>query len=217
MRFVFEQIRTGGDRNLAYLIGDRVARVAAVIDPSFDPERVVDRATAQGLVVKYVINTHGHPDHVNGNDDAKRRTNAPIAGHERALTELDLELEDQQEILLGSILLRFLHTPGHADDHLVIHLPQQKIAVTGDLLFVGKVGGTSNDADAAVEFESLQRALRELPDDTTIWPGHDYGCRPSSTMALERATNPFLIVQNVAEFLDLKARWPAFKAKLGLR
>ena len=88
--------------------------------------------------------------------------------------------------------------------------------MTGDLLFVGKVGGTGKDEDARVEFESLARLLREIPPDTTIWPGHDYGCRPASTAALEKATNPFLCVGDVDEFLALKGDWKDFKLRLGL-
>ena len=66
MKFIFEQIRTGGDRNFAYLVGDREAKVGAIVDPSYDPEAVVERAKAQGLEVKYILNTHGHKDHTNG-------------------------------------------------------------------------------------------------------------------------------------------------------
>jgi len=72
------------------------------------------------------------------------------------------------------------------------------ILITGDLLFVGKVGGTTNDDDARTEWASLRRLLDRLPDDATVWPGHDYGVRPSSTIGLERATNPFLRCPDLA-------------------
>lgn len=217
MRFVFEQIRTGGDRNFAYLLGDRLDRVAAAIDPSFDPAAVFERARAQKLFLRTIINTHSHPDHINGNEELRRLSGAKVAAYKCSPVEPDVEIEDDQELLLGSILMRFLHTPGHADDHLVIWLPQQKVALTGDLLFVGKVGGTEDDGHAQTERESLARVFRDLPDETTIWPGHDYGARPSSTIALERATNPFILAQSLPEFLNLKRDWPRFKASFGLR
>ena len=66
MQLIFEQIRTGGDRNFGYLLGDRDAGEAVLIDPSYTPEVLVDRATEQHLKVTYIINTHGHSDHVNG-------------------------------------------------------------------------------------------------------------------------------------------------------
>jgi glyoxylase-like metal-dependent hydrolase (beta-lactamase superfamily II) len=217
MNFVFEQIRTGGDRNFGYLVGDRAAAVAALIDPSHDPETLVERADGQGLEVQLIINTHGHPDHTNGNRRAKELTGAPLAAYQTAESQPDIPLEDGQSIEMGSLSLRFLHTPGHADDHLLIHLPEQRVAITGDLLFVGKIGGTGTEEGARAEYDSLERVLEELPDDTTIWPGHDYGCRPSSTIALEKATNPFLRCSGFDDFLELKRSWLAFKTEHGLK
>ena len=81
MQLVFEQIRAGGDRNFGYLLGDRTARRAVLIDPSYSPEAFVTRATEQSLMVSHIINTHGHPDHTNGNAgavEATRRSSPPI-------------------------------------------------------------------------------------------------------------------------------------------
>ena len=91
-----------------------------------------------------------------------------------------------------------------------------KDLITGDLLFVGKVGGTKTDEEATREWTSLQRVVRAIPSDATVWPGHDYGVRPSSTMALEQQTNPFLLCPDLNAFLQLKKDWPAFKARHGL-
>ena len=84
-------------------------------------------------------------------------------------------------------------------------------------LFVGKVGGTRTDEDARIEWVSLQRVLAAVPDAATVWPGHDYGARPSSTIALERETNPFLRCTDVEAFLQLKREWPQYKKRLGLK
>ena len=217
MNFIFEQIRAGGDRNFGYLIGDRRAREAALVDPSYTPEAFVERAKAQGLSVKLIINTHGHPDHTNGNSKARELTGARLAAYKGAAVQPDIKLDDGQTVPLGSLSIKVFYLPGHAPDHIVLHLPREKIAITGDLLFVGKVGGTESDEDARKEHESLQRLLRELPDDTSLWPGHDFGCRPASTVFLEKATNPFLQVKDLAEFLELKRSWAAFKAHHGLK
>lgn len=217
MNFIFEQMRTGGDRNLGYLLGDRAAGSGVLVDPSFDPDALIDRAEAQGLQVDMIINTHGHADHTNGNARAKELTGAPLAAHRSAATAPDVPIEDGDTLAPGDLSLRFLHVPGHADDHLLIHLADRGVALTGDLLFVGKIGGTGGEADAREEFESLERVLRELPDETTVWPGHDFGCRPSSTIGLEKATNPFLRVDDFDEFLELKRTWSSFKREHGLR
>lgn len=215
MQLIFEQIRAGGDRNFGYLIGDRDARVAALIDPSYSPEAFVDRARAQDLAVAHIVNTHGHPDHVNGNASVKALTGAPVCAHPRL--EPEIPLADRQELAVGSLRLVAFHVPGHSPDHIVLYEPAHQILVTGDLLFVGKVGGTSTDEDAADEWDSLQRLLAEIPDAATVWPGHDYGVRPSSTIALEKSTNPFLRCADLPAFLQMKAEWPAFKQRLGLK
>jgi glyoxylase-like metal-dependent hydrolase (beta-lactamase superfamily II) len=215
MQLVFEQIRAGGDRNFGYLLGDREARQAVLIDPSYSPDAFVERAREQGLAVTHVINTHSHPDHINGNERAAAVTGARIAAHP-ALAP-DVALGDGDELTIGSLRVRCLHVPGHCPDHLALYERSNDLLITGDLLFVGKVGGTSNDDDARVEWNSLQRLIAELPETATVWPGHDYGVRPSSTMGLERRTNPFLLFKDVDAFLHLKATWATFKKERGLK
>ena len=217
MQLVFEQIRTGGDRNFGYLLGDRQARQAVLIDPSYTPEVLVQRAREQDLTVTHILNTHGHPDHINGNERAVALTQAPVAAHPRVPTAVDIALGDSDSLAVGAFSLHFLHTPGHAADHLVIFESSSRLLITGDLLFVGKVGGTLNDEDARTEWESLRRLLAAVPDDATVWPGHDYGVRPSSTVALEKLTNPFLLCADEAAFIRLKGEWPGFKMRHGLK
>jgi glyoxylase-like metal-dependent hydrolase (beta-lactamase superfamily II) len=217
MQLIFEQIRTGGDRNFGYLLADRNARQAVLIDPSYSPELMVQRARDQNVTVTHIVNTHGHPDHINGNDKAVELTGAPVAAHADVPTHVDLKLADGDKLGVGSMTLEFLYVPGHAADHLVIYEPSHRLLVTGDLLFVGKVGGTGSEEDARTEWNSLQYILRSVPDDATVWPGHDYGARPSSTIGLERKTNPFLLCADVAAFVQLKANWASYKQRLGLK
>ena len=215
MQLVFEQIRAGGDRNFGYLLGDRDAGAAVLIDPSYSPEVFVGRARDQGLQVRCLVNTHSHPDHVNGNARAIEMTGAKVAAH-RALRP-DVVLEDNDELAIGVWRLRVIHVPGHCDDHIALYEPVNQLLITGDLLFVGKVGGTRNVDDAETEWGSLQRLLTIVPDTATVWPGHDYGVRPSSTIAMEKASNPFLRCRDLEEFQRLKSEWPNVKARLGLK
>jgi glyoxylase-like metal-dependent hydrolase (beta-lactamase superfamily II) len=218
MQLVFEQIRAGGDRNFGYVLGDREAGQCVLIDPSYAPEVFVQRAKDQGLTVTHIINTHGHPDHTNGNAVATGVTAAPLAAFEgSSLVTPDMGLRDGQVLGVGGLRLQFHHVPGHCADHLLIYEPTWRILVTGDLLFVGKVGGTRSDEDATTEWGSLQQVLARYPDEATVWPGHDYGARPSSTIGLERLTNPFLLCADLAAFLALKREWPAYRQRLGLK
>jgi glyoxylase-like metal-dependent hydrolase (beta-lactamase superfamily II) len=217
MQLIFEQIRVGGDRNFGYLLGDRSAKQAVLIDPSYAPETLVERAREQQLSVAYVINTHGHPDHINGNEKAVELTGAPVAGHAELPVHRDVVLTDGSELAVGSLRLRFLEVPGHAVDHLTVYEPSYGLLITGDLLFVGKIGGTRTEAEARTEWDSLQRVLKAVPDSATVWPGHDYGVRPSSTIALEKKTNPFLLCKDADELVRLKAGWAEFKKKNGLK
>lgn len=216
-QLVFEQIRTGGDRNFGYLLGDRSSLQAVLIDPSYTPEALVQRAADQHLSIAYIVNTHGHPDHINGNARAVELTGAPVAAHPSCPSRPSLALSDGHELAVGALRLRVLHTPGHCADHVVLYEPTWRLLVTGDLLFVGKVGGTPNGEEASTEWHSLRRVLDGVPDECTVWPGHDYGVRPSSTMGLEKATNPFLRCEDLQAFLRLKAEWASFKQRHGLK
>jgi glyoxylase-like metal-dependent hydrolase (beta-lactamase superfamily II) len=209
---IFEQIRTGGDRNFAYLLGDEASKQAALVDPSNSPEKCVDRAEDQGLKVVYIINTHGHYDHTDGNDAVRRRTGAKlVANGGRA----DIRVGDGDTVSLGNLTLQIIHTPGHTEDGICI-LAEGHL-VTGDTLFVGKVGGTDFSTGASKEFKSLKKLL-DLPDETTVWPGHDYGTAPSSTIGNERLTNPFLTrINDLEAFVDLKQNWAEYKQKHGIK
>jgi hydroxyacylglutathione hydrolase len=215
MRLIFEQIRSGGDRNFGYLLGDREVSSGVLIDPSYSPDVFAERARAQGLAITHVINTHSHPDHTNGNDRALALTGAVLAAH--PLMSPRVPLDDGRSLSIGELRLTAHHVPGHCPDHVVLYESVHSLLVTGDLLFVGKVGGTGNDEDARMEWRSLQRLLTLVPDEATVWPGHDYGARPSSTIGLEKRTNPFLLCADEAAFLTLKAEWPQVKQRLGLK
>ena len=187
---IVKQIPSGYDNNFTYLVADKETKEAVIIDPSLDISQVLKEI--RGFSVKYIINTHHHPDHIMGNEKLHLKTKAKIIQHELSPVEHDISVKDDQEIKLGKLILKFLHTPGHSKDHICI-LVENKL-FTGDLLFVGNIGGTGpyfKESNQKQEMKSLQRIMK-LPDNIEIYPGHDYGGKPTSTIKHEKETNPFL-------------------------
>jgi glyoxylase-like metal-dependent hydrolase (beta-lactamase superfamily II) len=208
---IFEQIEVKGDRNFGYLIADELSRHAAIVDASYDPERMLARVEEHKLKVSFIISTHSHPDHVAGNRYLAVRTGAPELLHESTPHTCNLRVKDNDELKVGNLCLRFLHTPGHIPDHICV-LTENKL-LTGDILFVGKIGGTGPHfpaSDPRQQWDSLQRLMR-LDPSTEVWPGHNYGVRRWSTIGDEIATNPFLLSKTYDDFLYLKEHWAEYK------
>lgn len=191
----------------SYLLADEVTREAALFDPGMESEAVADVLARERLTVTAIINTHGHFDHVFGNAYFKAKTGAPLLMH-RADLDLVKRLEEQSlyfgfratpspppdrfleegdEVRVGGIRLRVLHTPGHSPGGIC--LVTDGTAFVGDTLFAGSIGRTDLPGGSA---ETLLTSIREklltLPDDTVIYPGHG----PATTIGHERRHNPFL-------------------------
>ena len=190
--------------NIAYLLGCEETRVAALIDPCFEPERLATRAKELGYRVEWVLNTHGHHDHINGNDRAVELTGAKVAAHSRAKFHVDQYLNHSDTLRVGEIAVEVLHTPGHARD--AICLQADRHIFTSDTLFVGECGRTDlPGSDPYAMHRSLFEVLAEVPDSAVVWPGHDYGPRPSSTMGAERRENYVLAPRSLEEFVVFMA------------
>jgi hydroxyacylglutathione hydrolase len=212
---IVEQIPTAGDRNFGYLIVDPRSRRCAAVDPSGAPDRLIARIEEQGLSVAWILCTHHHYDHADGIHELRTRYGAPLAMHRASPIVADMPLDDGQELELGSGCLTILHTPGHTPDSICIYVPGG--VLTGDTLFVGKVGGTGYGEDARREYQSLHGKLMVLPEDTFVYPGHDVGVRPISTIGDEKKQNPFLLQPDFEHFVALKRNWLAYKAEHGIK
>jgi len=211
---VVEQFRTGGDRNLGYLVADELSKEAIVIDASYNPGMIVRFAAERGFAIRYIFSTHGHSDHTNGNEAIRLMTalSPLLYGDTCQLT--GITVEDGALFPLGSLVARVLHTPGHTRDSLCIYVGDALF--TGDTLFTGKVGGTGTEEEALDEYNSLHGKLLLLPPETKVYPGHDYGLSPTSSISGERATNPFLLQNDFKAFLALKQNWAAYKKIHGI-
>ncbi|MEW5735340.1 MAG: MBL fold metallo-hydrolase [Thermodesulfobacteriota bacterium] len=195
----------------AYIVGDPVTRRAALVDPAFEVPEILAAAQAAGYTVTLVINTHGHPDHISGNAEALRATGARLCCHRLEAGQVsgllsgtfarvmggkgspkpDILVEDGQTISVGNLEIRVIHTPGHTRGGICLLCGPN--VFTGDTLFVNGVGRTDlPGASEKVLAESIRSKLFTLPDETVVWPGHDYGDSLTTTIGREKKENPFV-------------------------
>ena len=206
---IFEQVASGGDRNFSYLIGEEKTRKGIIVDPCYRPKRILKRVEKHNLEIVYIINSHSHLDHVAGTDYLRTKTRAKVVMYKEARFPFDIGVGDGQILKVGRLELKVIYTPGHSQNCICI-LVENKL-ITGDTLFVGKVGGTGSDEAARAQYESLHKKILTLDDKVEVYPGHDYGTKTSSTIGYERENNPFLLQNSFQKFLYLKKHWLEYK------
>ncbi|MEP6757459.1 MAG: rhodanese-like domain-containing protein [Chthonomonadales bacterium] len=222
----FQPYYLGCLAHASYLIGGDNGE-AAVIDPRRDVDEYIADATAAGLKIKYVIETHLHADFVSGHLELARKAGATICLGAQAEAEFEHTAITEDLVLnMGDVTLKFLETPGHTPEGITILVysgpaVKPKIAFTGDTLFIGDVGrpdlaggrGFTPEQMARMMYQSLSKKILSLPDETEVWPAHGAGssCGKAlsddrvSTIGKERATNPalqFVVNQDEEGFVN---------------
>ena len=195
----FKQVMQRGD-NFSYIIADDSTKEAAVVDPSFNADAIIRVVRDQNLNVKYVIDTHDHFDHTASNEDIKSNFGAKVVAHKLANVNKDVSVVDGDVIRVGNIVIKVIHTPGHTRDS--VSLLVDDMLLTGDTLFVGECGRTDLPSGSAEDlYHSLFDKLMKLDDSIKVYPGHDYGSKPYSTIGVEKRTNYVLQKRTVEEFI----------------
>jgi hydroxyacylglutathione hydrolase len=197
----FRQIQQHGD-NFSYLIADDKTKEAVVVDSSFNAGKISRIIEEQSLRPKYLISTHGHSDHTAGNEELHFKFGVKTVAHRLSRTRPDVSVEDGDVIHVGAVEIKVIHTPGHTPDGICLLVDGKKL-LTGDTLFVGECGRTDMlDGDPASLHHSLFGRLMMLDDQIEVYPGHDYGIKPHSTIGEERKTNYVLQPRSIQEFVD---------------
>jgi len=196
----FRQIKHRGD-NFSYLIADENSRHAVAVDASLNADAIIELARKEGFSIKYVINTHHHRDHTAGNAEVKSAFGSKIVAHELSRIEKDVGVADGDVLEVGGLVIKAIHTPGHTPDSICL-LVDNKL-MTGDTLFVGECGRTDLPGGSAKDmYRSLFNKLMELEDEIEVYPGHDYGARPHSTIGGEKRTNYTLARRSLDDFIE---------------
>jgi hydroxyacylglutathione hydrolase len=197
----FKQIQQHGD-NFSYIIADEITREAAVIDSSYNAGEITRVIKAKDLQLKYVINTHSHSDHTAGNQELSSIFGAKIVAHKLSRTKVDIAVHDGDTINIGSIPVKVIYTPGHTPDSICLLVDNKKL-LTGDTLFVGECGRTDLPGGNANRlYKSLFHKILKLSDDVEVYPGHDYGPKPLSTIGEERRSNYTLETRSLQKFIE---------------
>ncbi len=186
-----------------YLLADPDSRQALALDVHLDlVEEAAARIAANGWTLPYVVDSHTHADHPSGAAALAARFRSTRIAHAAGRHEgVTRHPADGDRLHLGDQEVQVRHAPGHTPDHMV--LVAGGALFSGDSLLIGSVARTDFlGGDAGVLFDSLQRIVGPLSDETVLYPGHDYQGRVSSTLGQERRTNPWLAWKNRAEFVE---------------
>jgi glyoxylase-like metal-dependent hydrolase (beta-lactamase superfamily II) len=202
-RFILEKVVVGPLEVNCYLVADPDTKEACLIDPGADPAAIKRLIARKALDLKFIVNTHGHGDHIAANGsfqvpiyigsldsdflaDPDKNLSSMFVFSVRSPGASRL-LEDGERLRLGSLVFEVLHTPGHTPGSISLKI--NGIVFTGDALFSGSIGRTDFEyGDGDLLIRSIMKKLMPLDDDTVIYPGHG----PSSTIGAERKSNQFL-------------------------
>jgi len=188
----FKQVKVGLMENFSYIIGDN--KKAAIVDPGWEYKKLIQVCEENNLKINKILLTHTHQDHTMDLRKIVKKTNAEVYVHESE----DLKdkgykiknIKDNDEIIVGKISIKVIHTPGHTQGS-VCFLFDKKIC-TGDTLFVGAIGRVDLPGSSEEDMKESLKKLSKLDEDIGVYPGHDYGEKPISTIGYEKENNQFM-------------------------
>ena len=212
---IFKQVFDTKSSTYTYLIASAKGREAVIIDPVIENvDEYIKYLEELDLKLVKVIDTHIHADHVTGASKLKQETScATLMGEHTPADTVEIKVKDNEIIDIDNLKIKSLYTPGHTSDSYSFLL--DNYLFTGDTLLINGTGRTDfqngNSKDA---YNSLFNNLLKLPEETLVYPGHDYNGKFSSTIGNEKKSNPRLQVKSVDEYVDIMSKLNLSKPKM---
>ncbi len=203
---ILQQMQIGPMANFLYFLGDAKTKEIAVVDPAWDVDYLCQEAKRHGYKITSVFLTHGHPDHVNGLEKILSRHDVPayisqdefpifIPKHKNIV-----KIKDRTKLKVGDLEFECILTPGHSPGCQCFKY--ENVLVCGDTLFIDGCGRCDlPGSDPKAMYHSLYEIIIKLPDETLLYPGHDYGPVPFATLKDQKESNPYLQCTSLQEFL----------------
>ncbi len=196
------QIRVGTMQNLVYLVADESSKEALAIDSGWETSLIVRIAKNEGIKVKFAVATHNHFDHTSTLQELAQKLKAKVVAHRNSPIVHDVSIDDGDILQIGGKEVKVLYTPGHTEDSICLY--DRENVFTGDTLFIGNCGRTDLPGGSPEKmFRSLHQVILNLPPETMVYPGHDYGEVPSRKLADEARLNPTLSAKSYEQFLGI--------------
>jgi len=203
---IIKRLAVGPLETNAYIVGDEVTKKAIIVDPGDEPDRILDEVKSDKLEIEFIICTHAHFDHIGAAGDIKKETGAKILLHKNDLETYGLAkdqaafwgysmdevpqpddfIDEGDEIKVGNLSFKVLHTPGHSKGGICLH--GEGVIITGDTIFQGSVGRTDFPGGSIEELKKSFRRIIDLPENTKVYSGHG----PETTVSNERKYNFFV-------------------------
>jgi len=201
---LFRQLFDAESSTYTYLIADPATKAAVLVDPVLEQvERDLKLLKELGLTLHYCLETHVHADHVTGTDELRQATSCLGIVPDRAQVACaDRHIEDGETLHVGDITITAIATPGHTDSHMAYLVNDDRV-LTGDALFIRGCGRTDfQSGDAGTLYDSVQERLFTLPDETLVYPAHDYRGHTVSTIGEEKRWNPRFAGRDRPSFIE---------------